>query len=238
MREAVNRVLEVGPTSGLTDRQFRVLIYLADRLNKGTGQLNPSAGRIARDIGLEPTSGNLSNVRRTMRALKKDGWVERPGGNDGVWDGGGRGRSRPTRLRADLTDPTLQPPKGVTRTPFEDGEAEAERVSERNGKGVTGHRERVSPGHPNLGSRTREEDQNLPSGSTRRVAATHRAATALSSTERRQRLLEAIQEVDPEATWDGETTFTLSNGHQLTRMSHVRAFLESHPAWDGGWPPW
>lgn len=230
MREAVNRVLELGPTSGLSDREFRVLIHLADRLNKRTGQLNPSAARVALDIGLEPTKGNLSNVRRTIRKLAKLGWLERPGLGDGVWDLGGRGYSRPTRLRADLTDPTLPPAKGVTRTPFRDGEEEPERVSAGTQKGVPARPERVSPGHPNLGSRTGEEDQNLPTGSTSRVAATSRAATAGTQADLFESLLEDIQQrIDPEAIWDGGKRVMLGDGRELEGIAAIKAFLRDRP---------
>ena len=64
--DAVKQVLEIGPSSGLTDREFRVLLVLADRLNKRTGQLNPAARRITRDIGLEPTRSAVRSVRRTI----------------------------------------------------------------------------------------------------------------------------------------------------------------------------
>jgi hypothetical protein len=71
--DAVKRVLELGPSSGLTDREFRVLLVLADRLNKRTGQLNPAARRITRDIGLEPTRSAVRSVRRTLADLERKG---------------------------------------------------------------------------------------------------------------------------------------------------------------------
>ena len=81
--DAVKRVLEIGPSSGLTDREFRVLLVLADRLNKRTGQLNPAARRITRDIGLEPTRSAVRSVRRTIADLEAQGWLQRVGSSKG-----------------------------------------------------------------------------------------------------------------------------------------------------------
>ena len=50
-REAVHTLLELAPHLDLTHLEFRVAIYLADRLNTTTGQLNPSPERMARDCG-------------------------------------------------------------------------------------------------------------------------------------------------------------------------------------------
>jgi hypothetical protein len=70
---AVKKLLELGPTSGLTDREFRIMLVLADRLNTRTGQLNPAARRIARDIGLEPDRAAVRSVRRTLADLEAQG---------------------------------------------------------------------------------------------------------------------------------------------------------------------
>jgi hypothetical protein len=89
--DAVKRVLELGPSSGLTDREFRVLLVLADRLNKRTGQLNPAARRITRDIGLEPTRPAVRSVRRTIAGLEAQGGCS------------GSGRARVARRKAAAT---------------------------------------------------------------------------------------------------------------------------------------
>jgi hypothetical protein len=103
--DAVKRVLEIGPSSGLTDREFRVLLVLADRLNKRTGQLNPAARRITRDIGLEPTRPAVRSVRRTIADLEAQGWLQRVGSSKGGQEEGRRYPSQSYRLRGDLRSP-------------------------------------------------------------------------------------------------------------------------------------
>jgi hypothetical protein len=103
--DAVKRVLELGPSSGLTDREFRVLLVLADRLNKRTGQLNPAARRITRDIGLEPTRSAVRSVRRTIADLEAQGWLQRVGSSKGGQEEGRRYPSQSYRLRGDLMSP-------------------------------------------------------------------------------------------------------------------------------------
>jgi len=120
--EAVKQVIELGPSSGLTDRQFRVLLHLADRLNTKTGQLNPSARRVALDIGLPPEPGNISNIRRTMRELEALGVLPPAGPGTGGREAGGRYPSRPRRLDLDalsaLARGVTERSRGVTRTPL------------------------------------------------------------------------------------------------------------------------
>jgi hypothetical protein len=93
-REAVNRVLESAPSLGLSHLEFRVLVYLADRLNSTTGQLNPSPERLARDCGMDPDSGERS-VRRIVDRLEAKGLVRRlPDGRKGGRKAGGGGATR------------------------------------------------------------------------------------------------------------------------------------------------
>ena len=131
--DAVKRVLALGPTSGLTDREFRVLLVLADRLNKRTGQLNPAARRITRDIGLEPTRPAVRSVRRTLADLEAQGWLQRVGSSKGGQEEGRRYPSQSYRLRGDL----MSPLRGDTER--------AAGVTQRAPTGVT-------LCHPNLGS--------------------------------------------------------------------------------------
>jgi hypothetical protein len=100
-REAVSRVLESAPGLGLSHLEFRVLVYLADRLNAKTGQLNPSPERLARDCGLDPESGERS-VRRVIDRLEAKGIVRRGPGRHGGRKAGGRYPTRAYSLRADL----------------------------------------------------------------------------------------------------------------------------------------
>ena len=71
-----------------------------------------------------------------------------------------------------------------------------------------------------------------------RVDASEQASTALTPSQRWAAMYGVVSELDDCAAWDGETTILLSNGNTLTHMSHVRAYLESHPAGNGEWPPW
>ena len=96
------RVLELGPSSGLTDREFRLLLVLADRLNKRTGQLNPAARR-TRDIGLEPTRSAVRSAP-TLADLEAQGWLQRVGSSKGGQEGR-RYLSQSYRLRGDLMSP-------------------------------------------------------------------------------------------------------------------------------------
>jgi Helix-turn-helix domain len=109
----VKKLLELGSTSGLTDREFRVMWSLCDRVNAKTGQLNPSARRIALDIGLEPDRAAVRSVRRTLADLEAQGWFRRVGSSKGGRPDG-RYRSQSYRLRGDLMSP-LNGPRRVTQ---------------------------------------------------------------------------------------------------------------------------
>jgi hypothetical protein len=116
--DAVKRVLELGPSSGLTDREFRVLLVLADRLNKRTGQLNPAARRIARDIGLEPTRSAVRSLRRTLAGLEAQGWLQRVGSSKGASRKGAATGASPTGSGVTSCHPSgvTQVTAGVTQT--------------------------------------------------------------------------------------------------------------------------
>jgi hypothetical protein len=196
MREAVNRVLELAPSLGLTHLEFRVLVYLADRHNKQTGQLNPSPERLARDCGLDPDSSERS-IRRVIDRLEAKGLVERLGNRIGGREPGGRYPRDGLRLREDITS-TL-------------------RVDIMSGEG--GH------GVPqNQGSRTRERG-NLPSGSTRRVEQA-RPRPQNHSRERMLPLLAEIQVYDESATWVEGEGIRFESGKTLRTVQDAKKYLQ------------
>jgi hypothetical protein len=193
--DAVKRVLELGPSSGLTDREFRVLLVLADRLNKRTGQLNPAARRITRDIGLEPTPSAVRSVRRTIADLEAQGWLQRVGSSKGGQEEGRRYPSQSYRLRGDL----MSPLRGDTDDP--------------------NRGDLMSPEPRKLGTR----EENLPGGSTTRLASPPKgdaSAQAPSASGRiSDDLLAQVRELVPEAErhtrHDGSEWIELSDGESL-----------------------
>jgi DNA-binding MarR family transcriptional regulator len=219
--DAVKRVLELGPSSGLTDREFRVLLVLADRLNKRTGQLNPAARRIARDIGLEPDRTTVRNVRRTIAALERQGWLQRIGSSKGGQDERGRYLSQSYRLRDDLQT-------GVSS-------GHPSRVSETTTRGVVEVPTGVSSGHPNLGSRTTEE--NLRSGSTTPLASPRNSNASTKTPSRSGRisdaLLDRVRELDPDAErksrYDGSHYIELSDGEELPNSTRAEMWCRYSP---------
>jgi Helix-turn-helix domain len=212
---AVKRVLEIGPSSGLTDREFRVLLVLADRLNKRTGQLNPAARRIARDIGLEPDRAAVRSVRRTLTALEAQGWIQRVGSSKGGRPEG-RYLSQSYRLRGDL----MSPLKGDTRDPRGDMSDHL--------KG-----DLMSPEPRKLGTR----EENLPSGSTTRLASPPNsdasAPTPSASGRISDDLLAQVRELDPEAErhtrHDGSQWIELSDGLPLPNGQRALMFCRYAP---------
>jgi hypothetical protein len=222
MWDAVRRVLELGATSGLTDRQYRVLLVMADRLNKRTGQLNPAAKRLAIDIGLEPNPANVRNIRRTINQLEARGWLQRVGSSKGGQEPGRRYPSQSYRLRADLTGVSSGHPSGVS--------ADTDR-------GVTEDRPGVSSGHPNLGSRTEEE--NLPVGSTNRLASPPQSGDASAGNPSAagrisDDLLAEVRIYDPGAERqtrpDGSEWVELSDGAALPNARRALMFTRYNPA--------
>jgi len=214
--DAVKRVLELGPTSRLTDREFRVLLVLADRLNKRTGQLNPAARRIARDIGLEPTRPAVRSIRRTLADLEAQGWLQRVGSDKG---GQGPGRHYPSqsyRLRGDVMSPL---------------------------RGDTDDRRGDTDDH-NRGDMTSPEPKdlepgkkNLPSGSTTRLASPPNsdasAPTPSASGRISDDLLAAVRELDPDAErrtrHDGSEWIELSDGEPLPNAQRALMFTRYSP---------
>ncbi len=100
-REAVNRVLELAPSRNLTHLEFRVLVYLADHLNKTTGRLDPGSECLAHDCGLPNPENAERNVRRAIDGLVGKGLVERIGPSSGGRVPGGHYPTRGYRLRLD-----------------------------------------------------------------------------------------------------------------------------------------
>jgi hypothetical protein len=214
--DAVKRVLELGPSSGLTDREFRVLLVLADRLNKRTGQLNPAARRITRDIGLEPTRPAVRSVRRTLADLEAQGWLQRVGSSKGGQEEGRRYPSQSYRLRGDL----MSPLRGDT--------------DDRRGDTDDHHRGDVrSPEPRKLGTR----EENLPSGSTTRLASPPNsdasAPTPNSSGRISDELFAAVRELDPDAErhtrHDGSQWVELSDGSPLPNAQRALMFSRYAP---------
>jgi hypothetical protein len=214
--DAVKRVLELGPSSGLTDREFRVLLVLADRLNKRTGQLNPAARRITRDVGLEPTRSAVRSVRRTLADLEAQGWLQRVGSSKGGQEEGRRYPSQSYRLRGDLMSPL---------------------------RGDTAHR-RGDPDDTNRGDLMSPEPRklepgkkNLPSGSTTRLASPPKgdasAPTPSASSRISDDLLAQVRELDPEAQrrtrHDGSEWIELSDGQPLPNARRALMFTRYSP---------
>jgi hypothetical protein len=218
--DAVKRVLELGPTSGLTDREFRVLLVLADRLNKRTGRLDPAARRIARDVGLEPTSSAVRSIRRTLAELESQGWLRRVGSDKG---GQGPGRHYPSqsyRLRDDLRSP-LPRKAGVTET------------TNRGDRGDTNRGDLMSPEPRKL----EPEKKNLPSGSTTRLASLFEGDASAPTPSVKGRisddLLAQVRELDPEAErhtrHDGSQWIELSDGSPLPNAQRALMFCRYAP---------
>jgi Helix-turn-helix domain len=214
--DAVKRVLELGPSSGLTDREFRVLLVLADRLNKRTGRLNPAARRIARDIGLEPTRPAVRSVRRTLADLEAQGWLQRVGSSKGGQEEGRRYPSQSYRLRGDL----MSPLRGDTESRRGDTE------STNRGDVMSPEPRKLEPGK-----------ENLPSGSTTRLASPPNsdasAPTPNSSGRISDELLAAVRELDPEAErhtrHDGSQWIELSDGSPLPNAQRALMFCRYAP---------
>ena len=191
--DAVKRVLEIGPSSGLTDREFRVLLVLANRLNKRTGQFNPAVRRITRDIGLDPTRPAVRSVRRTIADLEAQGWLQRVGSSKGGQEEGRRYPSQSYRLRGDL----------------------------------------MSPEPRKLGTR----EENLPSGSTTRLASPPRGDASAPTPSAKGRisddLLAQVRELDPEAErhtrHDGSEWIELSDGEPLPNAQRALMFTRYSP---------
>jgi hypothetical protein len=102
--EAIKMVIRLSREPGRwTDAEFRVLINLADRLNEGTGQLNPSTPTIARDMGRAPDPARgtsdpaAATVRKLLAQLQAKGELER-GDSKGGQKPGRRYNSQPYRL--------------------------------------------------------------------------------------------------------------------------------------------
>jgi hypothetical protein len=214
--DAVKRVLELGPSSGLTDREFRVLLVLADRLNKRTGQLNPAARRITRDIGLEPTRSAVRSVRRTLADLEAQGWLQRVGSSKGGQEEGRRYPSQSYRLRGDL----MSPLRGD--------------ISSRRGDTDDPNRgDLMSPEPKNL----EPGKKNLPSGSTTRLASPPKgdasAPTPSASGRISDDLLAQVRELDPEAErhtrHDGSEWIELSDGQPLPNAQRALMFTRYSP---------
>jgi helix-turn-helix protein len=205
----VKRLLELAPTSGLTDREFRILLVLADRLNARTGQLNPAARRITRDIGLEPTRSHVRSVRRTIADMERQGWLQRVGSSKGGRPEG-HYRSQFYRLRGDL----MSPLKGDTEVPKGDTDDHL--------KG-----DLMSPESKDLD--LEPEKKNLPSGSTTRLASPPKgdpsASTANSSGRISDALLAQVRELDPDAErksrHDGSEFIELSDGEALPNSNRA-----------------
>jgi hypothetical protein len=214
--DAVKRVLELGPSSGLTDREFRVLLVLADRLNKRTGQLNPAARRITRDIGLEPTRSAVRSVRRTLADLEAQGWLQRVGSSKGGQEEGRRYPSQSYRLRGDLMSP-LRGDTGDRRGDTDD----------------TNRGDLMSPESRKLGTR----EENLPSGSTTRLASPPKgdasAPTPAASGRISDDLLARVRELDPEAErhtrHDRSEWIELSDGQPLPNAQRALMFTRYSP---------
>ena len=207
--DAVKRVLEIGPSSGLTDREFRVLLVLANRLNKRTGQFNPAVRRITRDIGLDPTRPAVRSVRRTIADLEAQGWLQRVGSSKGGQEEGRRYPSQSYRLRGDLTSPL----RGDTDD--------------------TNRGDLMSPEPRKLGTR----EENLPSGSTTRLASPPKGDASAPTPSAKGRisddLLAQVRELDPEAErhtrHDGSEWIELSDGEPLPNAQRALMFTRYSP---------
>jgi hypothetical protein len=214
--DAVKRVLEIGPSSGLTDREFRVLLVLADRLNKRTGQLNPAVRRITRDIGLDPTRPAVRSVRRTIADLEAQGWLQRVGSSKGGQEEGRRYPSQSYRLRGDL----MSPLRGDTD----------DRRGDTDG---TNRGDLMSPEPRKLGTR----EENLPSGSTTRLASPPSNDASVPTPSAKGRisddLLAQVRELDPEAERhtrdDGSQWIELSDGSPLPNAQRALMFCRYAP---------
>jgi hypothetical protein len=214
--DAVKRVLELGPSSGLTDREFRVLLVLADRLNKRTGQLNPAARRITRDIGLDPTRPAVRSVRRTLADLEAQGWLQRVGSSKGGQEEGRRYPSQSYRLRGDL----MSPLRGDT----DDRRGDTDDTNR--GDLMSPEPRKLEPGK-----------KNLPSGSTTRLASPPKgdasAPTPAASGRISDDLLAQVRELDPEAErhtrHDGSEWIELSDGQPLPNAQRALMFTRYSP---------
>ena len=214
--DAVKRVLELGPSSGLTDREFRLLLVLADRLNKRTGQLNPAATRITRDIGLEPTRSAVRSVRRTIADLEAQGWLQRVGSSKGGQEEGRRYPSQSYRLRGDL----MSPLRGDT----DDRRGDTDDTNR--GDLRSPEPKKLEPGK-----------KNLPGGSTTRLAAPPKGAasapTPAASGRISDDLLDRVRELDSEAErhtrHDGSEWIELSDGQPLPNATRAVMWCRYSP---------
>jgi hypothetical protein len=214
--DAVKRVLVIGPSSGLTDREFRVLLVLADRLNKRTGQLNPAARRITRDIGLEPTRPAVRSVRRTIADLEAKGWLQRVGSSKGGQEEGRRYPSQSYRLRGDL----MSPLRGDT----DDRRGDTDDTNR--GDLMSPEPKKLEPGK-----------KNLPGASTTRLASPPKGAasapTPAASGRISDDLLAQVRELDPEAErhtrHDGSEWIELSDGQPLPNAKRAVMWCRYSP---------
>jgi hypothetical protein len=214
--DAVKRVLEIGPSSGLTDREFRVLLVLANRLNKRTGQFNPAVRRITRDIGLDPTRPAVRSVRRTIADLEAQGWLQRVGSSKGGQEEGRRYPSQSYRLRGDLMS-SLRGDTDDRRGDTDD----------------TNRGDLMSPEPRKLGTR----EENLPSGSTTRLASPPSNDASVPTPSAKGRisddLLAQVRELDPEAErhtrHDGSQWIELSDGSPLPNAQRALMFCRYAP---------
>jgi Helix-turn-helix domain len=217
---AVKKLLELAPTSGLSDREFRVLLVLCERLNTRTGQLNPAARRIARDIGLEPTDHAVRSVRRTIATLERKGWLQRVGSKFGGRPEG-HYRSQFYRLRGDLMSP-LDGAPGVTQETTR-GDTDDHLKGDL-----------MSPEPRKLGT----WEENLPSGSTNRLAPPPQSGGASTQTPNRSgrisdALLARVRELDPDAErrtrHDGTEWIELSDGEALPNSKRAEMWTRYSP---------
>jgi Helix-turn-helix domain len=217
--DAVKAVIRRGPQLDLDHLEFRVLLYLADRLNKRTGQLNPSPERLALDCGLDARTAERS-IRRALRRLESKGLVERVGSR---WGGRQEGGHYPTQQYRLRLGGTSGPPSDEVRGDTDDSQG--------------GHEVRLggTSGPPNLGFEPGKK--NLPSGSTTRLASPLNgdasAATPSAAGRISDDLLAQVQEVDPGAErktrHDGSQWIELSDGEPLPNAQRAVMFCRYAP---------
>jgi hypothetical protein len=218
--DAVKRVIELAPHAEpkLTHREFRVLLYLADRLNRRTGQLNPSPERLALDLGLKRTAER--SIRLALDGLERKGWVQRVGSTKGGQEPGGHYPTQQYLLRADVASPL----PGCNRVDV---------ASEQGGRGIRNRVDVASPEPRKLEPRK----ENLPSGSTTRLAPPPNggasAPTPNSSGRISDALLAQVRELDPEAErrtrHDGSEWIELSDGEALPNAQRAVMWLRYSP---------
>jgi hypothetical protein len=222
--DAVKRVIQLAPHAdpSLTHREFRVLLYLADRLNRTTGQLNPSPERLALDLGLKRTAER--SIRQAIDGLERKGWVQRVGSSKGGQEPGGHYPTQRYLLRADVASPL----PGCNRVDV---------ASEQGGRGVRNRVDVATPEPRKLEPRK----TNLPSGSTTRLASPPTSGDASAATPTRGKgggrisdaLLAQVRELDPDAErrtrHDGSEWIELSDGEPLPNAQRAAMWLRYSP---------